>query len=71
MATKKITSPPPAPAVAATPVDSKGNRRIYVDMPATLVTRLNVQAAMRSIPKRVLMAQLLADALTRLEGAKP
>lgn len=61
MVTKKQASPAaPAPAV-----DSKGNRRIYVDLPAPLITRMNVLAAMRGMQKRVLIATLLTDAINR------
>jgi len=63
MATKKQTAPPaPAPLSA---VDSKGNRRIYVDLPAPLITRMNVLAAMRSVTKRALITMLLTDAINR------
>lgn len=61
MATKKQTSP----AAPAPMVDSKGNRRIYVDLPASLITRMNVLAAMRGLQKRVLIATLLTDAINR------
>lgn len=60
---KKQTSPPaPTPAQA---VDSKGNRRIYVDLPAPLITRMNVLAAMRSVTKRALVTTLLTEAVNR------
>lgn len=62
MAIKKQTPPAPAPAPAA---DSKGNRRVYVDLPAPLITRMNVLAAMRSVTKRALIASLLTDAINR------
>ena len=58
----KKTAPPAAPAPA---VDSKGNRRIYVDLPTPLITRMNVLAAMRGLQKRVLIATLLTDAINR------
>ena len=55
----------PAPAAPAPAVDSKGNRRIYVDLPTPLITRMNVLAAMRGMQKRVLIATLLTDAINR------
>ena len=62
MATKKTV---PAPAPAPAPADAKGNRRLYADVPAPLITRLNVLAAMKGVTKRALIASLLSDAITR------
>lgn len=59
------------PAHGANIIDSKGNRRIYVDLPAQLITRLNVLAAMKNVTKRGLVTQLLSDAINReTQGAK-
>lgn len=64
MAIKKI--PPAATPMLSPPVgDSKGNRRIYVDLPGPLVTRFNVLAAMKSVTKRALITALLTDAINR------
>lgn len=66
MATKK-----PAPASTATlqqvaaTVDSKGNQRVYVDLPKALVTKFNVMAAMKGVTKRSYMSALLAEAINR------
>lgn len=61
MATKKTT---PA-TMPASMVDSKGNRRIYVDLPASLIVRFNVLAAMKGVTKRALLTTLLSDAISR------
>ncbi len=62
MATKKHVAPAPT---SPPMVDSKGNRRVYVDLPASLITRMNVLAAMRSVTKRALITSLLTDAINR------
>lgn len=64
MATSK--KPPTAPAPAPAPsVDSKGNQRVYVDLPRALVVKFNVLAAMQGVTKRALMTTLLVDAINR------
>lgn len=68
MATKKIVQASAAEsAIYAKPVDSKGNRRIYVDLPSALITRLNIQAASREVTKRAWISTLLADAIKRAD----
>ncbi len=62
MAIKKTASAAPPPTQA---VDSKGNRRIYADIPDALVKKFNVLAAMRGVTKRSLITALLTDAITR------
>jgi metal-responsive CopG/Arc/MetJ family transcriptional regulator len=62
MASKKST-PAPTPIVAT--VDSKGNQRVYVDLPKSLVTKFNVMAAMKGVTKRSYMSSLLAEAINR------
>lgn len=65
MVTKKSTpAPAPLQQVAAT-VDSKGNQRVYVDLPKSLVTKFNVMAAMKGVTKRSYMSALLAEAINR------
>lgn len=63
----KSKKPAPAPAAPAAPpmTDSKGNQRVYVDLPRALVTRLNVMAAQRNMQKRVLITSLLMNAIER------
>lgn len=68
----------PAPAAAPVmptghmqAVDSKGNRRIYVDLPTPLITKMNVLAAMKGVTKRAIITMLLTDAVNRAsEGTK-
>ena len=64
MATKKIVHASAA-APALVPADSKGNRRIYADLPASLITKFNILAATRGVTKRSLITTLLADAINR------
>lgn len=52
-----------APARASAPTDSKGNKRVYIDLPANSARRFNVLAAMRGVPKRELLAQIVEEAL--------
>lgn len=51
--------------LAPASVDSKGNQRVYVDLPRGLVQRFNVLAAMKGVTKRGLMTSLLTDAINR------
>jgi hypothetical protein len=39
--------------------DARGNQRVYIDIPGDLVRKLNVLAAMRSVSKRALIADLV------------
>lgn len=48
---------------AATSTTSSGTQRVYVDLPADSVRRFNVLAAMRSMPKRALLTQIVEEAL--------
>lgn len=50
---------PPDPPSA----DSHGNIRVYIDLPSDLVRKFNVLAAMRGIPKRILLAEMVRDAV--------
>lgn len=59
--TKRSPVRTPKPARST---DSKGNVRVYIDLPPELVRRFNVLAAMRSVAKRVLLAQIVEEALT-------
>lgn len=43
--------------------DSRGMKRVYVDLPAASVQRFNVLAAMRNMPKRMLLASIVEEAL--------
>ncbi len=62
----KKTALPAAPMQqVAGMVDSKGNQRVYVDLPKVLVTKFNVMAAMKGVTKRSYMSALLADAINR------
>ncbi len=61
----KKTAPPAAPMPQAVSVDSKGNQRVYVDLPRALVVKFNVLAAMRGVTKRAYMTALFSDAITR------
>lgn len=58
-----------APASTLQPVaavvDSKGNQRVYVDLPKALVMKFNVMAAMKGVTKRSYMSALLAEAINR------
>ena len=65
MASKKSTAPAPALQPVAATVDSKGNQRVYVDLPKALVTKFNVMAAMKGVTKRSYMSSLLQDAINR------
>lgn len=66
MVTKvKKATPLPATPQAPPMVDSKGNQRIYVDLPRALVQRYNILAAMRGVNKRTLITSLLTDAINR------
>jgi hypothetical protein len=65
MATAKKTSPPTAALPQAVSVDSKGNQRVYVDLPRALVVKFNVLAAMRGVTKRSYMTALFSEAITR------
>lgn len=56
---------PPAALPQAVVVDSKGNQRVYVDLPRALVVKFNVMAAMKGVTKRSYMTSLLSDAITR------
>ena len=46
-----------APAPPTT--DAKGNLRVYIDLPTDVVRRFNVLAAMRGVPKRTLLAEIV------------
>lgn len=56
---------PPAAMPQAVSVDSKGNQRVYVDLPRALVVKFNVLAAMRGVTKRSYMTALFSDAIAR------
>ena len=60
MNTKRTTRPTTTPKAA---VDSRGTQRVYIDLPKDSVQRFNVLAAMRSMPKRALLAQIVEEAL--------
>lgn len=60
---KSAPAPTPQPIVAT--VDSKGNQRVYVDLPKALVMKFNVMAAMKGVTKRSYMSALLAEAINR------
>lgn len=59
----KAKTPAPAPPAKATPTDSRGNVRVYIDLPSDLVRRFNVMAASRDQPRRALLAEIVRDAL--------
>jgi hypothetical protein len=61
----KKTPSTPAVLPQAVSVDSKGNQRVYVDLPRALVVKFNVLAAMRGVTKRAYMTALFSDAITR------
>lgn len=63
MATKKPA--PPAAIPQAVVVDSKGNQRVYVDLPRALVLKFNVLAAMKGVTKRAYMTALFSEAINR------
>lgn len=48
---------------ATAPTDSRGTMRVYVDLPKESVRRFNVLAAMRGMPKRALLAQIVEEAV--------
>lgn len=56
----KRTAPAKKPATRT----SSGTQRVYVDLPTELVRKFNVLAAMRSQPKRALLAQIVEEAVT-------
>lgn len=58
MITKRAPKGAPKPATT-----TRGTTRVYVDLPAESVRRFNVLAAMRAVPKRLLLAQIVEDAL--------
>ncbi len=51
-----------APRVPQVP-DSRGNVRVYIDLPSALVRKFNVLAAMRGLSKRGLLAQIVEQAV--------
>lgn len=59
MNTKRAVKGAPKPATTTT----RGTVRVYVDLPAESVRRFNVLAAMRSVPKRLLLTQIVEDVL--------
>lgn len=62
MNTSKRTPRAVKPAKAATST-STGTMRVYVDLPVESARRFNVLAAMRSMPKRVLLTEIVEEAL--------
>lgn len=65
MASVKKSTPAQTPTPIVATVDSKGNQRVYVDLPKALVTKFNVMAAMKGVTKRSYMSALLAEAINR------
>ena len=59
----KRTTPAKRTPTSATRTSS-GTQRVYVDLPTELVRKFNVLAAMRSQPKRALLAQIVEEAVT-------
>lgn len=51
------------PKAAAPPPDSKGNIRVYIDLPGDVARKFNVLAAMRGVPKRLLLAEIVRTAV--------
>lgn len=43
--------------------DSRGNVRIYTDIPRSVATEFSVMAIRRNMTKRALMARLITDAV--------
>jgi hypothetical protein len=58
---------PKAPAPAPAPVDSRGNVRVYIDLPPDVARKFNVLAAMRGVAKRVLLAEIVRDAVAEVK----
>ena len=53
---------------AKTPVkDSAGNVRVYIDLPAELVHKLNVLAALKNKAKRKLLAEIVSAAVAEVK----
>ncbi len=63
MATKPKTSQP-ARRTTGPPVDSRGNVRIYTDVPKNIAQEFSILAVRRETSKRALMAELIMDAVT-------
>lgn len=63
MNTSKRTPRAVKPVRTAASTTSTGTQRVYVDLPAESVRRFNVLAAMRSMPKRLLLTQIVEEAL--------
>lgn len=59
----KPPAPAPSPPAKTAVVDSRGYVRVYIDLPPDIVRRFNIMAATRGQPKRVLLAELVRNAL--------
>ena len=60
MNTKRTTAPR---ATRPDTTDSRGSKRVYIDLPAESVRRFNILAATRGVAKRALLAQIVEEAL--------
>lgn len=69
MSSKRNTSaPPPAPSPAAKrPTDSRGNVRIYADIPAPVARAFSILAARKEMAKKDLLAEIVSDACAGID----
>jgi hypothetical protein len=64
MATARKQSARAEPKDPRLPTDSRGNKRVYTDVPAHIAQEFAILAIRRKVSKRALMAQLIMDAVT-------
>ena len=59
MATKKVAPP----IWGGIPVDSRGNVRVYADVPRDIAQEFTIMCVRRNTSKRAMIAQLITNAL--------
>jgi len=60
----KPATRPASKAAPTQPADSKGNTRIFTDVPVHVAQEFAILAIRRGLSKRALMAKLIMDAVT-------